>query len=784
MRQQAYADSLSVYNKGEQLYKNYLNFVEKNSIPESSLHTLVKDEVIEGDVLNDYFPKEKNQPIQGHGFWYDASGKGLAPIVGTNLTAPDVRRELGKPYTPRYKKPVQPIEIRKPSQKLTPKEGLLLTSQPELKPNTPLPLSNEAYHKFGNQGTMFSGNFNFDTGEWSIKEDKPVQRYTEVPEGFKKGGVKSYLKGGFIKKYQYQTAGEKLEDDKIINDSIPKYGKNSREIQSRVNVQPSANIPQELLQEFENIQSQINQGYSKRTEYEKNVLNTIGSLKNIDVARTAYMPENIKQAAIKEKGAPMYCISGVCYTLNEAGEDIKYFSNNALQQDITSGKLKDWELNYDTKNIKGGDIVQFLRNTESGEGVGGPHHAALVVPDSIKNNDDGTITFDAYMNDGSGRMFIREGYTLDPKTDVVLNSSNKEKIQLVSKKFDTDSSQLLSKRDQIKAKISELDPTYFEPKDKVIRYNTYSPEQIEETALGTSLGDRDLSSISRVGGGDVLDKVGKMIGKNMPYQEFSDKAQIKQIVSKVNNPDFKKDFMERYNISNEEYNAAVKTAIGVYGQETAFGFKPKKLKENDFVRGMGARLENVGRIISKKEKRSTDKDSFSRGLTQIKFSNISKEDREKYGVNYKSVESDPTSAVIGAMIVNAQNMPTLRKIASDKRNAEVTEENYLDYLPYLYNQRQAILSGDEKNKERAAKKAKRYKGDVAKAMDESTIKNPNSIGANNQYVKNVNEFGELVEILPVNMNPVEIKQLGGSKKCYTCEGLKAKVGYNKLGYKK
>jgi hypothetical protein len=46
---------------------------------------------------------------------------------------------------------------------------------------------------------MFSGNFNFDTGEWSWKEDKPVKRYTAVPQGFKMGGwPQKYQDGGDI----------------------------------------------------------------------------------------------------------------------------------------------------------------------------------------------------------------------------------------------------------------------------------------------------------------------------------------------------------------------------------------------------------------------------------------------------------------------------------------------------------------------------------------------------------------------------------------------------------
>jgi hypothetical protein len=243
--------------------------------------------------------------------------------------------------------------------------------------------------------------------------------------------------------------------------------------------------------------------------------------------------------------------------------------------------------------------------------------------------------------------------------------------------------------------------------------------------------------------------------------------------------------MEKYNITNEEYNAAVVTSLGIYGQETGFGFKPNKLKENEAVRKIGTSAKNLVRVVSGKEKISSDSQDFSRGLTQIKLRNISKEDREKYNINEKTLEKDPVAAIVGAMIVNAQNMPTLRKVAADGRNQEVTEENYLDYLPYLYNQRGVFLKGDEENRKIASRKNKNSsKETLEKAKNASIVMNPNEIGANNEYVKNVTEFSKLFEVMSSNIPPVEIKKQKGGVKCYTCGGLKAKVAYNKFGYKK
>lgn len=600
--------------------------------------------------------------------------------------------------------------------------------------------------------------------------------------------AKSYLKGGFIKKYQ--VAGFKSEEDETVyNEKTSRYGKNTAPILSRKEVTASV-TPPELIESLKSVQDEINLNINSadsgsRKNYEARVLDSINRLGEIDISETGYMPEDVKQAAYKEGRVPYYCISGACYALGEAGEDLKYYSNSKLQEDIETGKIKDWKLNFDTKNIRGGDIVQFTGNRTRA------HHAGLVVPNSIRYEKDGSIIFDAYMNSGDGKMYIRKDYKLDPKTDKVETGLTSETIQLVTKAFDEPDPELVSKRKAIKEEILKYDPKFEEGENKTIRYNTFSPDQIEQVATGSNMQYRDLNFLTRVGGGDEIDKVGRFLGKNMSYQEFADKAKFEPILEKVNSPEFKKEFMEKYNISNEEYNASVLTSLGIYGQETGFGFKTKKYKENNAVRKIGAAGENLLRIATGKEKRSTDQQDFSRGLTQVKLRNISEEDRKKYNITEKSLEKDPTSAIVAAMIVNAQNMPTLRKIASDGRNQAVTEENYLDYLPYLYNQRGAILRGDEENKKRASKKARQGRQGVEadqaanKAASESIIINPNDIGANNEYVTNVNTFSKLFEVMPSTISPIEIKKKKqGGAKCYTCGGLKAKVGYNKLGYKK
>ena len=203
MRQQAYADSLSVYQGPKIAAKRsqYIDDLIKNGEFEKARQKLesgyimpvAQREALQRlTALNNEMP----EPIKGSPHGWGISENDLAPI---------------------YKKPVQPIEIQKGPQKLTPKEGLLPTSQPELKPNVPLPLSNEAYHKFGSTSTnyageiktRFEGNFNLETGEWDIKEKKPVKRELALEQPFKEGGAKCYTCGGLKAKVAYNKFGYK-----------------------------------------------------------------------------------------------------------------------------------------------------------------------------------------------------------------------------------------------------------------------------------------------------------------------------------------------------------------------------------------------------------------------------------------------------------------------------------------------------------------------------------------------------------------------------------------------
>ena len=180
-RYRAYRDSLDLHNMQIEKYPNH-KFVPFN------LNKGIDKYSRESFTFRDENSGVVNAPIGMLQAIYDHHN-----IIG-NL-------EESAPY---YKKPVQPVEVRKGPQKLTPKDGRFSMPTPELSTNyaqLPIPIE----QTFGSTSgvstgpdikTKFKGFFNTDTGEWSIKpvDEQPVNRYTSVPEGFQKGG--------WLQKYQ------------------------------------------------------------------------------------------------------------------------------------------------------------------------------------------------------------------------------------------------------------------------------------------------------------------------------------------------------------------------------------------------------------------------------------------------------------------------------------------------------------------------------------------------------------------------------------------------------
>jgi uncharacterized membrane protein (UPF0127 family) len=215
MRQQAYADSLSLYNNSQRRVRDFNEFATANNL---RTH-------LSGDA--DYFPIEHPTigPTNRTGFIYREDMDGLVRNDGTVNTqiTPQAMTLLNRGVTsmdqiPIYKKPVQPIKIQKEPQKLKPKSALLPTSDPGVvksfmkipdNPNVKQTFGSTSTNYAGKNKTRFEGNFNLETGEWDIKEKKPVKRELALEQPFKEGGAKCYTCGGLKAKVAYNKFGYK-----------------------------------------------------------------------------------------------------------------------------------------------------------------------------------------------------------------------------------------------------------------------------------------------------------------------------------------------------------------------------------------------------------------------------------------------------------------------------------------------------------------------------------------------------------------------------------------------
>lgn len=564
--------------------------------------------------------------------------------------------------------------------------------------------------------------------------------------------------GGLHKFIPKAQPGLEVKPPVVIPADAARYG---------VNAQPQQNMQYadpDLVNRLEYTQKTINDQSTHgnpRADFEQKVLNSVNKLDGFDVSEAGYLPEHLKD------GNEYYCISGVCYTLNDAGESIRFYSNSLAQDDVAAGKVPNWKLNYDLGSIQGGDILQFTGDR------GTPHHAGLVVPNSIVKNEDGTIGVNLFMNNGDGRMY-QETYNINPKTDV---ADNGETTQLLTRDFGDSRSQAVNIRDWLKNKIMDQDPQFFtRKKGAKSRWETYSPGMFTEKGKTWVSMDGEPIGVSAPtmmqnqnpdvqAAGDLLKQRTLTVPKtnlsytfdalnDVDYNALSKTAGFNQILNKVNDEQFKLDFMKRFNISNREYNAIVLNTFGIYGQESGFGTKPGGMGETDTARSIGSVFEDIGSRLSGNGRLKKDaKEDYSRGLTQVKMRNIDKDLRNEYGITPEAVDTDPEKAFMAAMIVNAQNLPQLRKLAAKGETAAIDESNYLDFMPYLYSMPGRLRRGDKKTVTKAI--------DEGKDPEVALVKDPNSPEANNEYMKNVRAYANLFQHFPTT-STMDIKEDGGS----------------------
>jgi hypothetical protein len=408
----------------------------------------------------------------------------------------------------------------------------------------------------------------------------------------------------------------------------------------------------QLFQEYKKLQEEVNQRQQEENQYEERLNAGLVPLINKDVKKTGYIPKHILEGIDPVTGhANAFCIAGVCYSLNQAtGEPIKYFSNIDLQNDLKDKKVKGRFLDQSEKGLKPGDILQFKYSDK-----GKPYHAFLVTklhePDETGNR-----KIEVFGSHGSGIQNYHS-YYLNSNNKVFKIENGNEKYmptQVVKRDVDPRLHQSLIERDNIKKELEDAYPNAF--RNLKVNTDTFNP-----TAFVKS--DNLYNYISE--SGDEDESINLSASK------------LDEILTQFSNPDFKKNFMEQQQVSNDEYDAIVKNVVGIYGAEskfgTGYGTEPLWLQKH-----FGALTDSIGPFqINPKQlqtKRFDRKDFF-----------------------------DP---VIGSEIAAtflAENLPLLRNRAKaqpgDKHYSEnLNQDNYLEYLPYLMNQ-QGLLKGDEYTKE-------------------------------------------------------------------------------------
>lgn len=132
--------------------------------------------------------------------------------------------------------------------------------------------------------------------------------------------------------------------------------------------------------------------------------------------------------------------------------------------------------------------------------------------------------------------------------------------------------------------------------------------------------------------------------------------------------DHKEKLMEIYNLSNEDYDKMAAMAFGILGNESSFGRSFRyKVKEA------------LPLLVSLAKGNLFDTSDNSRGLTQIKT--VPQKIREHYSIKKEEL-GDPEKSAIATMGFLAQSLPELR--AKQHHHPDITPENRLDYLHYIY----------------------------------------------------------------------------------------------------
>jgi hypothetical protein len=247
------------------------------------------------------------------------------------------------------------------------------------------------------------------------------------------------------------------------------------------------NIPdfKKLYDEYKAIQSQVNNyiANNKGADQEKDYKLKLNDITNnlieqgITVEDTDFVPQDLKQ-----NPESAYCIGSTCYILNQLGEDLKYFSNTNLQDDVIAGKVPERVFDYGVKGLRPGDIMQFKRSEK-----GSPYHAYLVQ--DISNPDEkGNRKVKVAGSPGHGKL-QNEEYILTSDNKITNEYNNDYYVQTLRRpRFDQNPvpNELLKKRDEIKSQLDKYYPNYKKQDDLEKFTKSEDPNAIYDSRSGTA----------------------------------------------------------------------------------------------------------------------------------------------------------------------------------------------------------------------------------------------------------------------------------------------------------
>lgn len=159
--------------------------------------------------------------------------------------------------------------------------------------------------------------------------------------------------------------------------------------------------------------------------------------------------------------------------------------------------------------------------------------------------------------------------------------------------------------------------------------------------------------------------------------------------------DEKATLMKVFNLSNEEYSDLASLAYGIMGNESDFG-RSKKYWYKENFQGDVIIAKAAKRIWEGKNPFSKSTTNTSRGYTQIKeFPDGAWRQIEKYKHIKKENLGDPKNSAITTMVYLVDAVGQLKNIArqntKDPRKVQITKENLVDYLGYIYQGRRGSL---------------------------------------------------------------------------------------------